>query len=346
MKEIGAAKRCFGYVRILLVSFVFSPLMAIAAEPEQGTDPETNEILVNPNVPEQTPIDSFDENYRFVSSSVSDFAQFVDSFFVDTRVDEEYFASRLRLGVGGLFATKDAFEFRKRFGGNLPLPGLKDSFSVAVDSFTDATNFDTRDGTLQEGDNGVATLRYMPLSGEMRRNVLVSAGMRFEPEPNPLLRLRGRYDFDLSDNWVVRPMQLFFWELDLGLGETTRLDFDRRIGEHMLARMRVQATYTEESRGFDHETALSLQDQLSESSAYILRFSFLGETEPSTRMNQYRASWRYRQRLWRPWFFIEIEPGVNFDRENDFDVDPNIGLIFEVIFDNRFLRDVEFRPLW
>lgn len=331
---------------IFLLSLVLNPLVIAAAESEPAASSLADKVVVNPNVPEQTPIDSFDENYRYVSSSVSDFAQFVDSFFVDTRVDEEYFASRLRLGVGGIFATKDMFEFRKRFGGNLPLPGLKDSFSVAVDSFSDVTNFDTRDGTLQEGDNGVATLRYMPFSGEMRRAVLVSAGMRFEPEPNPLLRMRGRYDFELGENWVIRPMQLLFWELDLGLGETTRVDFDRRIGEQMLARMRLQATYTEESRGFDHETALSVQDQLSESSAYILRFAFIGETEPTTRMNQYRASWRYRQRLWRPWFFIELEPGVNFDRENDFDVDPNIGLIFEVIFDSRFLRDVDFRPLW
>ena len=41
---------------------------------------------------------------------------------------------------------------------------------------------------------------------------------------------------------------------------------------------------------------------------------------------------RYRWSMWRPWLFFELEPGIRFEREDDFDPAPELTLRVEIVF--------------
>ena len=130
----------------------------------------------------------------------------------------------------------------------------------------------------------------------------------------------------------LRPVVTGYWELDEGFGERTRLDIDYRLGERSLLRLRNDATYGQSTSGVEFRSTLAYYLKGGEESAWRAELRIDSQTRPRSEVVEYRGFFRYRWSMFRSWLFFEIEPGVRFRREDDFDPSPEVTLRFEVLF--------------
>ena len=88
----------------------------------------------------------------------------------------------------------------------------------------------------------------------------------------------------------------------------------------------------EENEGVQLVQVLSFRKRLSNNRAIGLELSGEGHTDPSTVMDKYKTTLTYRQRLYRNWAFIVVEPEAQFLREDHFKLNPAIMLNLEIRF--------------
>ncbi len=129
---------------------------------------------------------------------------------------------------------------------------------------------------------------------------------------------RVRYQFNLPfrENNYFRFAVTPFWKNRVGFGETTEFSLERRIRPMVLVRWSNSGTISEASNGLEWGTVFSLSDQLSPRSAISPSIGASGPTRPHTVVSNYRIGAKYRRNDFRPWFFWELEPEVNWPRDD------------------------------
>jgi hypothetical protein len=132
--------------------------------------------------------------------------------------------------------------------------------------------------------------------------------------------------------FLLRPTQFLFWELKDGLGETTRLDIDRRITSWSVARLRAQASYGQSTAGVELDGSFFYFFALRERSAWELRMRVKAETAPRAVVTEYHPSLRCRWSMIRRWLVFEVETRARFRRKDDYDFAPEIIARVELIF--------------
>ncbi len=181
----------------------------------------------------------------------------------------------------------------------------------------------------ERGEGATAGLTYF-FSDRMRRQLSLSTGLRFRPEPSPKVGLRGRFrkSFDI---WHANFSQHVFWSEKDGFGEKTEFTLDRPYGEIHLVRFHSSLVWSELSHGVDWGQIASLYTTFSPRHSAIIRLGARGYSHPSWISDQYHVRAAYRQRVYRDWIFLEIEPGLDFFHEDDFDMIPLINIKLEIV---------------
>jgi hypothetical protein len=336
----------------LLVLLAFATAWADGAEAPANPDPpmESPSSEGAPEVPavpadagqpatlgveaEDTPDDDgfVDRAHAAVSRGVIAANRRLDAFFADERFEEEVYGTRLRV-TGGLEVRSDG-EVRalEEIDAKVAMPGTERRLELLVSNFELAEDAED-DGRFRRNEDAsqLATgLRYNAL-GTATTYLPADGGLRIRPMPDPFVRLRGRILRSVG-SWDLRLTQSIFWFLDEGLGESTRLDFDRPFDDDTALRISTRATFSESTDGFEWRQTLQLRRALSARRAIAIEALAEGPTDPHFFVETYAAVFRYRQRVWRDWLWIEIAPGVLFPRERDYEVTPAIGLSVDVIF--------------
>ena len=62
---------------------------------------------------------------------------------------------------------------------------------------------------------------------------------------------------------------------------------------------------------------INLFKQLDRKSAISFDLGVFGETRPERKETSYHLATRYRRNMYRPWLFLELEPGVDFPLTDD-----------------------------
>ncbi|HAS83157.1 MAG TPA: hypothetical protein DCS43_10920, partial [Verrucomicrobia bacterium] len=62
-----------------------------------------------------------------------------------------------------------------------------------------------------------------------------------------------------------------------------------------------------------------------------IKLGVRGYTHPSLVTDQYLVRVSYRKRVHRDWLFLEIEPGLDFFREDDFKTTPLINIHLDIV---------------
>ncbi|MCH8510140.1 MAG: hypothetical protein LAT83_00660 [Kiritimatiellae bacterium] len=174
-----------------------------------------------------------------------------------------------------------------------------------------------------------AGLTYM-LSERVRRQISVSGGMKFRPEPVPQLRLRARWRVDL-DPWEAAFAQSVFWDSRDGFGERSEIEFRRPIREVHELRFHTSFVWSEVSQGVDWGQHASLLTMLEPERHVMLRVGAVGHTEPAAVVDKYLTRISYRQPAYRDWVFWGIETGVDFPREHDYQADPMVRVKVDIL---------------
>ena len=133
----------------------------------------------------------------------------------------------------------------------------------------------------------------------------------------------------------MRFRQTAFWRGDGGLGTTTSLDLERLLSPSRHLRWRSVGTVSEEARGLDWKSTLTLYQYLGRSRAFAYQAEIDGETDAPVTVEDVGLRIIYRQSVARPWLFGEIQGLVRWPRDEPSQsrrASFGIGIGFELLF--------------
>lgn len=288
---------------------------AAAAESEPGTPPTVQDRAL------------IDRGYDVVGQGMVQFIDGIDRFFGDQDYDGLRNESYVRLGPGLRIRQGPKTSFKPRVRANLQLPRTERRLAIVLSGNDQNANV-LDDGTGRDNDFG-AELRAALIDDPLNQ-VDIAVGSHFRPEPDPFVKLQFEWLKPFA-SFALRPVLTGYWELDEGFGERTRLDIDYRLSQASLLRLRGDATYGQSTSGVEFRSTLAYYLKSREQSAWQVELRIDSQTRPHTEVVQYRGFVRYRWSMFRSWLFFEIEPGIRFRREDDFDPSPELTLRFEVV---------------
>jgi hypothetical protein len=228
-------------------------------------------------------------------------------------------------------------EYKLDFSTRLRLPHISERLRLYADSYD--TDYDTMEEIFspryrqeldaERGEGATTGLAYF-FSDRMTRQLSLSTGLRFRPQPSPKLRLRGRLrkSFDICRADIS---QSAFWSEQDGFGEKTEFTLERPSGKMHLFRLQSSLVWSELSQGVDWGQSAAYYAHISPRSSAALKLGARGYSHPSWITAQYLVRVGWRKRVHRDWMFLEIEPGLDFFRDDDFHMTPIISIKLEVI---------------
>lgn len=259
----------------------------------------------------------------------------VDKFVSDQRLEDDNPESRIKVTPSLKLRDSDGMEFNLRVNGKLRLPRFEDRVDLILSSTDEGDSILDdldRKQNLQSGNQGegTASLRYH-LKETLHFKSSLDAGLRFRPEPDPRLSLRLRV-YHGFEYVTTRFTQTFFWEAHDGFGEKSQFDIEQQKARHYLRRLSTTVLWSEDSDGVEAGESFSYYKYLSGRRVIGTRLGISGVLEPSARVENYTARLVYRKRVHRNWMFLELEPGVDFPRDRDFQTTGFFNIKLDIIF--------------
>lgn len=148
------------------------------------------------------------------------------------------------------------------------------------------------------------------------------------------VRARLRQSFSLSEKNEFRA----FHSLRYGLQDEWRaiesLELAHAFGQHRVGVLYHQFDYqqAESSDGVHWSRGGLIAEEISSTKTMSYGVSQEGVTRPSWQPRTDSLWWRWRQRVLRDWFFIEVEPRLTRSRLDSEDIRPSLALRFEVLW--------------
>jgi len=289
-----------------------------------------------------------DRSHSYLSQRLCEPAAWFDGFFGDPRSFEE-------TPVGTFVRVRNALQWDETEGwgvglrvrANVLLPRVSERVRLLITrdedvsgEFRDGPTTDDRDERTRLGLRFIASDQarsQLDFDGTVR---VTSSGL------NPRIRGRYRYVQGLTPSTLGRATQSVFWELDEGLGTTSRLDWEWLPDRDRLVRWTGQGTFSEASDGVDWRTSVTAFRQLNSRSAIRSEVGAFGYTRPSFETEEFFVAFRYRRQFLRNWLFYELQPEyawpleeVGGDRRGDW----RFTFTLEVQFENKRSREQRLR---
>jgi hypothetical protein len=151
----------------------------------------------------------------------------------------------------------------------------------------------------------------------------------------PLLTLGPRYRvlFPL-DKWNLRFSEDMIWTSNKGWDSQSILDLERALPRRLFFRASSSVIWKEHVKGCLYAVSFGVGQPLSRRSALNYEWVNVFQTRPVHVLTEVNVRVRYRQRLWRDWFFFEIAPQYRFPRDRHFEATPGVMFRFDMIFGN------------
>lgn len=163
-------------------------------------------------------------------------------------------------------------------------------------------------------------------------------GMRLiDRKLDPFVRSRYTLDFAKSERAEWRFGQTLFYRHMEGFGETTSLDYEKRMGGPFVFRWNTSATVSQTTEAFKWGSGVSVLHPVDERRTLIYSYSASGDTGRAINVNSFGPRVGYRQQMQRRWLFGEIYAGVDRPKLEPGEtrpVTPYIGAKLEAHFKN------------
>ena len=279
-----------------------------------------------------------DEAHASISSGVLVTADWLDSFFDDTRVELELNKTRLKASFSSVLEA-DGLHTDAKANLRLALPRFQNKLHLLLLAEPDEeiSTSDTleqqfrRQAGSQNDQSFAAALQYFikdtPLS-----NLSLLAGLRIR-NALPVSFIGPRYrQVIFLDSWALRFTQALRWFTDEGWEAKTRVDLERSILDKYFFRASGEGDWSEDKKGYFYDLTLLLFQPLDEKRSLAFGWSNSLQTEPSNRLEETIFGFRFREQIWRKWLFYEVGPQFVFPRDKDFEFTPGIVFQLDVIF--------------
>jgi hypothetical protein len=314
--------------------FVLAAAMAASSWAQQPVE------VVTPSDPSHRPgilpdldrPNGLEEWHDYWSADITRKVEYFDSFFGDERLKDDNEGTRVQLGLGLNYSGEDKFQFEGDFSMRLSLPQLENRWQVIVDSTLDGDDpaqFGTQD---DDGDSDAnAGVRYVFFENETWK-FNTDTGIKISNPLEVFAKARGRFEVPF-DIWELRLSDTLQWSSDDGVENKSDMTWSRPVQEKYLFKSVSAIVWREDEDGVTGKQSFQLLRNISRHSYW--RFMLRGSWPeiPDVEEAVYGTEATYRRLLYSDWVFLEVTPGVEFLQENDYEVNPFLELLFDLIFE-------------
>ena len=235
--------------------------------------------------------------------------------------------STLRVTNDFRWDEDEGFDYRIRVRARIRLPHLKGKWRLTISG--ENRGDPTATAPEDAGNPGLAVLAKdgrasTELAYEMVRSrntvLFAGAGVKIRTDPSAFARIRLVHARELGYSVLGQVAVTPYWDTQNGFGEVNELSLERPIGLPTLVRWSGSIGISEESDkedGWLWGTDLSVLYKISPDSGITVGVGASGWTRPSAVVGNYRAFARYRRNFLRSWLYYELEPDVNWTRQDD-----------------------------
>lgn len=273
----------------------------------------------------------YDRAQEYWSGRACASAAWFDRFFAAGRTDEAATAV-VRVIPSIQYSEREFVDSGVRLKARVRLPRFEERLSLVLND-DDEESRGLLPGEVERPEQANApdhgssvAFRYLLDSGVLSRTD-VDVGLRSKLKL--FARIRYRHLWTHRPGLQTRFTQSAWFRDGAGFGETSLAEVERQLSESVLFRWSTQATVSEEANGLTLREGLQLFHQIDADRAISWGVGMTIQSDPAWKAVDYSTSIRYRQRAFRPWFFYEIEPFMDWIRDDGFRTNPGIALRVE-----------------
>jgi hypothetical protein len=261
---------------------------------------------------------------RTTHRTVCGLSMWVDGYFGDERVYEEYSRTGGWVSIHTFYTQRDQFDARFRFNVRVNLPNLDRRLHAFVgregreEYLTDSETLSPPGPlptTLDEDRQLLVGLGWTPLRNDFDA-LTFRVGVRVEWPPAPYVKAIYRHNVFVGAASSLQWRQTVFWAREDQLGTTTNLDLERRLSDHVLIRWTNNGTISGITDGVEWRTSPTLFQTVSPRNALGYSAWLTGATGAPVQVEEYGARVVYRRRVARDWLFLDVGPTVSWPRRD------------------------------
>ena len=314
------------------------PMPAVAQTGEvQPSVEDTSAVAAdtaNHKAEEETFIDT---SQRVISENLLNLSRRVDEFFSGSRMMEESEGSYACLSANVFFEESGQQDVYADYCLKFRLPGTQRRWKLVIASTEE--NYDEgkqKPGTEPipplpaEETTGLAGLRYIA-EETVLRHINFDAGVRTSLPLNPFARARFRRTWT-PDSWLLRLTENLYWYKEEGTGLLSRVDVERVLGTKWYFRSTSEGDYRWQPDEWRLLQSFGVYKRVGKNQALNLEWQIVATARDNTKVDYYVYRLRYRIKMWREWFFLEVSPQLLYDRERDFEALAGLFLKAEIAF--------------
>jgi hypothetical protein len=251
-------------------------------------------------------------------------SRWFDGLFGESDVECAGNVSRGMVSTGLRFDERDGAKFRARFRASVALPAINRRANLIVgrgdvDRFVEGTD-DENIQTLPERFNSFDEDEFLVGLGYSRNVGLrkgwdFGVGVKLGIPLDPYAKARYHLNPVVNELMLWRLTPQVFWQESRGAGVSLSSTVDVAMAEDWMLRNSITMVEDEESEGMEWSTKLTGFHNLDELSAYAFSVFASGETDAEVPLLDYGFELRYRRRILREWFFIELLGSLSYPRE-------------------------------
>lgn len=298
-----------------------APPTARSFEPEDADPPPPSDVPAAPALTTCTldPDEEFiglDWARRRTFEGVCLSARWLDRLFGDETLDlnkypiEGYVGFDLEKTRGSSPSLSPKIRLRLR------LPNLSNRFDVFFERDDENKTIvgESDSAVTRQLGSGQQNTAQVGLGYEILRGIdsLLSfrAGIRLtNRKPDPFVRSRYNLSFGKSERAEWRVGQSLFWRQVEGFGETTTLDYERRVGGPFIFQWNNSATVSQVTEAFRWGSSVTVLHPLDERRTMLYSYSADGQTGQPDAVSRFGPRVSYRQQMNRRWLFGEVYIG-------------------------------------
>ncbi len=288
---------------------------------------------------EQKPDTIVDVVHAEISHGIQGPATWLDSFFGNQRFASELNKSYVRFRYNVLLEEHSPMVRKPDLEVRIVLPQLKEKthlvFSGRPNEGPDfsALQSNTQSDQVTTGEErNVSAAVHQTFLDTAQQNFILKAGMRLH-KTRPVVTLGPRYRvlFKL-DKWNLRLIEDVVWTSNGGWNSKSTVDLERPLPHGLFFRTSNEWIWTEHVKGYVYGLSFSVGQPLNPWKAIDYEWINVFHTRPVNELAEVDLRVRYRQRLWRDWFFFEVAPQYRFPRDHAFKATPGILFRIDMIF--------------
>lgn len=324
------------------------PESASSQTPSPSKPEEKTYFLEHTDIPLlNDTLNTLDDWQKWVGSEVEDLGQATDDFFGTETAFERSQGNRLDISFPFQFHQDGQIDQSINLRAKIDLPRTNKKWQIIVtsaeQSLTESLTGNDNTQPVQrkatavndKNNSNAVGLRFLMDTKDLISS-FVGFGVNFRNiiQPDPYARIKANKKWLLSPVWVSRMTHDLFWESVQGVGLRSSQTFDADLGQQHLFRSETIGTWLDKEQAYDviHNFILFDQINVHRGLAYHLGWNWTTK-QKGFYLSAYHAGVNWRERVYKKWLFVELEPRVDFTEANEFKkADFSVILMLEAQF--------------